>query len=146
MQPKYMKPAEQIIYQFARAGLIHKYRECWYCGTRMIIARRESDNTNYVWECTLCGQKMKLTKNTPMAGINLRSVDQCLELWLVGANGKLAQRLSYSFYGDRTMYKIFRKSCARYFAKRIAPYIVLPGPVEIDEAQVGAKRFWLFPY
>ncbi len=44
------------------------------------------------------------------------------------------------------MFKIFRKSCARYFSRRIAPYIVLPGPVEIDEAQVGAKRFWLFPY
>lgn len=44
------------------------------------------------------------------------------------------------------MFRIFRKSCAKYFQKRIEPYIILPGPVEIDEAQVGAKRFWLFPY
>lgn len=46
----------------------------------------------------------------------------------------MAKRLAYSTYGDKTMFKIFRKSCAKYFSKKIAPYIVLPGPVEIDEA------------
>ncbi len=52
----------------------------------------------------------------------------------MGASGKMAKRLAYSSYGDKTMFKIFRKSCAKYFAKKIAPYVVLPGPVEIDEA------------
>ena len=75
MQYKYQKSVEDIIFQFARAGLIHKYRECWFCNSRMIIARRENDNVNYVWECTLCQYKMKLTKNTPMNGINMRALD-----------------------------------------------------------------------
>jgi len=69
-----------------------------------------------------------------------------LELWLVGATGKMARKIAYSTYGDKCMFRIFRKSCSNYFSKRIAPYLILPGPVEIDEAQVGAKRFWLFPY
>ena len=77
---------------------------------------------------------MKLTKNTPVNGINIRALDQCLELWLVGATGKMAKKIAYSTYGDKTMFKIFRKACAKYFAKKIAPYVVLPGPVEIDEA------------
>jgi|LauGreDrversion4_2_1035121.scaffolds.fasta_scaffold3818942_1 ribosomal protein L37AE/L43A len=75
MLQKYQKSTEQIIYQFAMAGLIHKYRDCWHCGTRMVLSRRENDTMNYIWECTLCHYKIKLTKNTPVNGINIRSMD-----------------------------------------------------------------------
>lgn len=91
MQHKYQKPSEEIIYNAARAGLIHKYRLCWFCQSRMVIVRRENDIATYIWECTLCHFKMKLTKNTPLNGISLRSLDQCLELWLVGATGKMTR-------------------------------------------------------
>ena len=112
----------------------------------MVIVRRDNDIISYVWECTLCEFTLKLAKGTPCNGMNLRAIDLCLELWLARSTGKMAKRIGYSTYGDKTMFKIYRKSCANYFQRRIVPYLKLPGPVEIDEAQVGAKRFWLFPY
>ena len=66
--------------------------------------------------------------------MSLRAIDMCLELWLAGCNGKMAKRIGYSTYGDKTMFKIYRKSTAHYFRTWIVPYCILPGPVEIDEA------------
>lgn len=75
MQYKYQRPMEEILFNYAKAGLIHKYRECHLCASRMVITRRENDIANYMWDCTLCHYKLKITKNTPMNGINIRALD-----------------------------------------------------------------------
>lgn len=110
----------------------------------MKLVRFNADLLKYRWQCTFCKINLKLTKCTPVSGLNLKVFDTCLELWLAGSTGKLAERLVYSIYGGKGIFKIFRKMCSHYYATRIKKYLVLPGPVEIDEAQVGAKRFWLF--
>lgn len=110
----------------------------------MKVVRDERDLIKYAWRCTYCFKTFKLTKETIVSGMNIKAVDSCLELWLRGSSGKMAEYIGYSNYGGKGFFKVFRKCCAHYFDTRIRPYLILPGPVDIDETQVGAKRFWMF--
>lgn len=40
-------------------------------------------------------------------------------------------------------FKLFRRSYSLFVKKKVLPYLVLPGPVEIDETKIGRKR-WLY--
>ena len=65
-----------------------------------------------------------------------------LEFWLMSSNGSVPDKM---FCNDKSSssviyYKLFRKAASQY-VKKLLPYLVLPGPVEIDESRVGRKAY-----
>ena len=40
-----------------------------------------------------------------------------------------------------SFFKIFRRSHSHYVTKNVLPYLILDGPVEIDESKVNHKKF-----
>jgi hypothetical protein len=54
MDPSIRKSPIDIIYNYAKAGLIHSKRWCGFCGTKMRLIKTKLDYLGYVWVCPVC--------------------------------------------------------------------------------------------
>ena len=54
MDPAIKKPCIDIIYQYAKHGLIHCRRWCTFCNARMRLIKTNIDYFGYVWVCPIC--------------------------------------------------------------------------------------------
>jgi len=83
------KSTIEIVYNFAKAGLLHHKRSCDFCGMGMVMKCEPMEpRYGFVWQCPGCFQRKKLVNSTPFTGLNLKKFDTCLELWLCHANPK----------------------------------------------------------
>jgi hypothetical protein len=108
----------------------------------MRIVRTRADHVGYVWVCTICYYHKRVNKSTPLNAINILLFDLALSLWIRNATPDISIKLS-SRINTCDVNLVFRRSFNNYMARRIYPFLKLPGPVEIDEAKIGVQR-WHF--
>jgi hypothetical protein len=77
--------------------------------------------------------------------MNIRKFDIALECWIMNAKSISTARLmtASNIIGDTSpeYFSVFRKVAAHYIENKIMPYLVLPGPVEIDESKTSHRKF-----
>lgn len=103
----------------------------------MRIVKTLHDVLGYVWVCPVCFYATKITTSTPLASINLSVFDYALSMWIRNATPKLSGRMSCNKSGVGYYMALFRKSYKHYYKKYVAPYLILPGIVEIDETKIS---------
>ena len=83
-----------IIYSFAKAGLIHPRRWCSFCNSRMRMITTRKDYVGYVWVCTVCFTGCRVTQSTPLNTMNPLLLDFSLAMWIRNATPKMAGDMS----------------------------------------------------
>ena len=73
-------------------------------------------------------------------------MDLALTLWTMHARTMAASKMIHMksrFVSSQAeeYFTIFRKAQAHYASKKVLPYLVLTGPVEIDESKVNHRKF-----
>jgi hypothetical protein len=128
-------------------GLVHRKRKCPFCIVHpMSLCYEESVQNRFVWKCTFCFKAIPVQKSTIISNMNVRKFDTALTLWMMNARTVTAarmfnQRTRSLTRGCTEYFHLFRKAYSHYAQKKIVPYLVLPGIVEIDESKVNHKRF-----
>ena len=89
---------------------------------------------------------MAIQNGTILAGMNIRRFDLSLTLWMMNARNAYAARMiahrsRACARGASEYFEVFRRAYSHYAEKMILPYLVLPGPIEIDESKVNHKKF-----
>lgn len=129
----------------ARHGLLHAKRICRICEHPMTIVYIEDTVYRYLWKCTFCFRGLPISFSTPMCTLNIRKFDIALECWIMNAKSVSTARLmtASNIIGDTSpeYFSIFRKVAAHYIDQKIMPYLVLPGPIEIDESKTSHRKF-----
>jgi hypothetical protein len=69
--------------------------------------------------------------------INLSLFDFSVGMWTKNATPVLSGRMSVNKASLMNYFHLFRKSYKYYWKTFIAPYLVLPGIVEIDETKIS---------
>jgi hypothetical protein len=64
-------------------------------------------------------------------------------MWIRNATPKMAGEMSCGGSTLQQLFSLFRRAYTFYLKTKILPFIKLPGPVEIDEAKIGRRR-WHF--
>jgi len=59
-----------------------------------------------------------------------------MEMWLDNHSTTVGSIICRNW--TAMFYRLFRKACSHYENTKIRPYLVLPGPVEIDETKLGS--------
>ena len=125
-----------IIYNFARHGLLHATRDCTFCNSRMRLVKTRKDYIGYVWVCAICYHHKRVNKSTPLNTMNPLLFDLALSLWVRSATPDISQKLSCRI-NTCDFHAVFRRSYQNYMSRKVLPFLRLPGPVEIDEAKIG---------
>lgn len=133
----------EVIYNFAKAGLVHSRRWCSFCNSRMRLVRTRRDYIGYIWICPICFDAKRVTQSTPLNTLNPLLFDFSLAMWIRGATPKMAGDMSCGGNSLQEQFKLFRKASHHYMHTRVLPYLQLRGPIEIDEAKIGRRR-WHF--
>lgn len=113
----------------------------------MTIQHEASVQNEYIWKCVFCFYAMAVNKSTIVSKLSVREFDTSLTLWLMSANSLTTARMinekSQKVVKPVNEYfKIFRKAHSHYVKKMIRPFLVLTGPLEIDESKVNTlQRF-----
>ena len=94
MDSNVRKPAIDIIYSFAKAGLVHPRRWCAFCNCRMRLIVTKRDYVGYVWVCPICYDGRRVTQSTPLCSYNPILFDFSLQMWLRNATPKMAGDMS----------------------------------------------------
>ena len=73
-------------------------------------------------------------------------MDLALTLWMMNAKTLAAAKMIHSksksvLGGSERYHHLFRLAHSHYVSKKILPYLVLEGPVEVDESKVNHRRF-----
>jgi len=111
----------------------------------MTIQHEPSVQNEYIWKCVYCFYATTVNKSTIVTGLSVREFDMSLTLWMMSANSLTTARMinekSQKVVRPVNEYfKIFRKAHSHYVKKMITPFLVLTGPVEIDESKVNAMQ------
>ena len=94
------------------------------------------------WKCPLCFTKTVTLADTPMNGIPVRIFHNMLLFFVNGINNRTIEWLTGSKLGESTVYPhLFKKAASYYFRKKVQPYLVLPGIVEMDETYLGGTKY-----
>jgi len=105
--------------------------------------RTNKDQMGYIWICKICFDAKRVNESTPLNAMNPVIVDFALSMWVRNATPTLSGEMSALKTPLSKEFQLFRKSYTHYMKSRVLPYLVLPGPVEIDEAKIGRRR-WHF--
>ena len=106
----------------------------------MTLVHIEETQYSYVWKCCFCFNVIPVNYSTPLCTLNLRRFDIALECWIMNAKSISTAKLmtsSKNVVGHSTpeYFNVFRKAASHYIDAKILPYLVLPGPIEIDESK-----------
>ena len=106
----------------------------------MSIYYEEETTYQHLWKCTFCFKLLPMQHSTPMCTLNIRRFDIALECWIMNAKSISTAKLMTSSsnvigHSSPEYFNIFRKVAAHYIDKKVMPYLMLPGPVEIDESK-----------
>lgn len=112
----------------------------------MTFLHIEDIQYRYIWKCNFCMRSLQLQFSTPLCTINIKRFDIALECWIINARSLSTAKLltsSHSVVGHQSpeYFGIFRRAASHYVENKILPYLVLPGPVEIDESKTSNKKF-----
>lgn len=143
MDPTIKKAPIDIIYNYTKHGLLHPKRWCSFCATRMRMIKTRAEFLGYIWVCPVCFDAKRVTCSTPLNTLNLLLFDFALAMWVKNATPKMAGDMSCGGHSLQALFSLFRRAYTFYLKTKILPYLVLPGPVEIDEAKIGRQR-WHF--
>ena len=143
MDTQVKKAPIEVIFNFAKAGLVHSRRWCSFCNSRMRLVRTRRDYIGYIWICPICFDAKRVTQSTPLNTLNPLLFDFSLSMWIRGATPKMSGNMSCGGNSLQAQFLLFRKACSHYMHSRVLPFIQLPGPIEIDEAKIGRRR-WHF--
>jgi hypothetical protein len=141
MDPGIRKPTIEIIYRLAKHGLVHARRWCDFCGHRMRLIRTNLDYFGYVWVCPICFEGKRITASTPMNTINILVFDYAVSMFARNYMTTMVSFMSFDYRSMLGYLALFRQAYAHYVRQQIMPYLVLPGPCEIDEAKIGIQRW-----
>jgi len=147
MQSLLTKPLIQVLYSLAQQGLIHRKRMCPSCFIHpMQIIHVEDVDNKFIWKCTHCFYACSVQKSTILSCVNIRQFDIALTLWMMNAKTLAAARMinmrtKCVVKPSDEYFKLFRKAHSHYVEKNIFPFLVLSGPIEIDESKVNHKKF-----
>lgn len=100
----------------------------------------------YIWKCPQCYTNCSIQTSSIMNGVNIRHLDIALTLWMMNCKTLAAAKMLHSKSRNVTstsdkFFVLFRKAHSHYAEKKILPYLVLDGPIEIDESKVNHKKF-----
>ncbi len=106
----------------------------------------EDIDNKYVWKCAYCYYLSSISKSTILNCINIWHFDVALTLWMMNCKTLNAARMiserSKHVCGPADEYfKLFRKAHSFYVEKKVLPWLVLTGPIEIDESKVNHKKY-----
>ena len=139
------KPIIQVLYNLARHGLIHGKRVCRACDNPMSFLYVDDTQYRYIWKCTFCFWTIPVSFSTPLCTMNIKKFDIALECWLMNAKSISTARLmtATSIIGDQSpeYFGLFRKVASHYIEKKVLPYLVLPGPIEMDETKTSHRKY-----
>ena len=112
----------------------------------MSLHHVEDCSYKYVWKCPSCYTNLAVQSSTILSGVNIRHMDVALTLWMMNcktlAAAKMLHSKSRNVHASSDRYfTLFRKAHSHYAAKKILPYLILEGPIEIDESKVNHKKF-----
>ena len=96
MNALFTKSAAECVYAFAKAGLIHCKRDCYFCLAPMKVV--ETPNNNFplqmVWKCTQCFEKKAIMPDTPLNFMNVKAFHLSLVLFIDCARYNIAKKLA----------------------------------------------------
>ena len=112
----------------------------------MSLYYEEETNYKHIWKCTFCFRHIPVNYSTPLCTLNLRRFDIALECWIMNAKSISTAKLmttSTSVIGHSSpeYFNVFRKVASHYVDTKILPYLILPGPIEIDESKTQNKKY-----
>jgi hypothetical protein len=110
----------------------------------MRLIRTDKDVLKYVWVCPHCFEAIRVVKSTPFTGVHLRHVDFALKLFIEGCSPALNMKMNNKKSKLHEITTMFRRCYSHFITKKVLPYLVLPGPVDIDETKIGRKRWTFF--
>jgi hypothetical protein len=76
-----------------------------------------------------------------MNSINLLLFDFALAMFIRNATPKMAGDMSCASHSLQSLFALFRRAYTFFVKTKVLPYLVLPGPCEIDEAKLGRQRW-----
>ena len=112
----------------------------------MNLVHMEDTENKYVWKCSFCYKIISPTKSSILGGLSIKRFDTALTLWMMNARTSAAARMiahkaRFVASPSADYFHIFRKAFSHYTVKNVLPYLVLDGPIEIDESKVNHKKF-----
>jgi hypothetical protein len=137
MDDRYERDVVYIAREYARYGLIYRKLYCPFCKCQMLLVRNTEARQQLCWQCGRCGISRGITMNTPFCYIDIKHFDVSLHLWIDNVWPRLATHIVQNKESITRNFMLIRKVCSLYIKTKVLPYIVLDGPVEIDETRLG---------
>jgi hypothetical protein len=131
----------------AQQGLLHRKRKCPACFvTDMQLLYMQDVENQYIWKCSFCFYVCSINKSTVLTAVNIRHFDVSLTMWMmncktVNASRMITEKGKFMASNAWAYFTLFRKAHSFWVAKYVLPYLVLTGPIEIDESKVNHKKY-----
>ena len=137
---RYTRDTIDIARDYAKYGLLFRRRDCPFCSCQMLMVRNIGNREQICWQCARCNILQGVTIKTPLCYMDIKLFDVSLCLWI----DNVWPRLALHFVKNRSQvinyFQLIRKALSVYIKTKVLPYLVLPGPVEIDETRIGRQK------
>jgi hypothetical protein len=96
-----------------------------------------------VWRCPGCFKTTHPLPDSICNGVSIKTFHSMLLCFVSCINPRTSRHLVNDSAGcvETTYSHIFRKAGSYYFRKKMQPFLVLPGVVEMDETYLGTTKF-----
>ena len=139
------------MHHYTNAGLVRFSMRCDQCFEKMKLRNGwdyqsnfytgfSSLHSNCAWLCLSCRTVKSVTHASPMRYIDLYHFDVSLQLWMDDFTTGQASRLCNSKALMYQYFRVFRWACTFYLKLKVLPFLKLPGPVELDETNLGPRN------